>query len=164
MQEELIKVLSLPMCNIQHITLSQANLKADFLQRLLSSFQASKPFKQYSLISSTNGKTTNSFTSFKSVNLSRNSIEDKGLTYLAHLFKEFPILSNLSTIVLTRCGLSTKSINLLFASIPSNTLLTHLDFSFNNLKEEPVVGFDLKRIVINLNYCNFVILRSFTSI
>ena len=152
MQDELVKVFSLPMCNIQKVTLTHGNLKPDFLQRLLSSFQASKSFKQFSLITSTNGKTTNSFTSFKSINLSRNSIEDKGLIYLSNLFKEFPILCNLHSLILSRCSLSTKSLNALFSSISLSTTLSHLDLSFNNMKEEPVVRINLYNRNLNSSF------------
>lgn len=138
MQDELARVIALPMCNIQNLTLLQTHLKPDFLQKILGAFQASKSFKQYSLISSTNGKTTNSFTKFKSINLSRNSIEDKGLNSLSSLLREFPILCNLNSLVLSRCYLTTRGINTLFSSVNVNSTLKHLDLSYNNLKEEPV--------------------------
>ena len=138
MQDELARVFALPMCNIQNLSLIHTNLKAEFLQKILSSFQASKSFKQYSLIiSSTSGKPTNTFTSFKSINLSRNSIEDKGLNSLTNLFKEFPILCNLHTLILSRCSISSKSLNGFFGSISVSNKLKILDLSFNNMKEEP---------------------------
>lgn len=138
MQDELAKVFSLPMCNIQNLTLIHTNIKPEFLQRVLHSFQASKSFKQYSLISSTNGKTTNSFTSFKSINFSRNSVEDKGLISLGNLFKEFPILCNLNTLILSKCSITSKSLNYLFNGTTVGKQLKFLDLSFNSLKEEPV--------------------------
>lgn len=149
MQDELARVLALPMCNIQNLSLNQTHLKAEFLQRILNSFQASKSFKQYSLITSTNGKPANSFTSFKSINLTRNSIEDKGLNSLTNLFKEFPILCNLNTLVLSKCSISSKSLNVFFASVPLNNKLKVLDLSYNNLKEEPIVSLkNSKKIMI----------------
>ena len=157
MQDELAKVLALPMCSIQNLTLIQTHLKADFLQKVLSAFQASKSFKQYSLISSTNGKTTNSFTKFKSINLARNSIEDKGLISLANLFKEFPILCNLNSLTLSRCSLTTKGLNAFFSSVNMCNKLRHLDVSHSNLKEEPVELYKFlsepnELIELNLSY------------
>lgn len=159
MQEELIKVLTVPVCKIQNLTLISTHLKHDFVQRLLQAYQSSKSNKRPSL------------SEFKSINLSRNtSLEDKGVIYLANIFKEFSKLCNLSNLVLSRCNITSKSLNAFFSSAPLlSSTLTSLDLSFNSLKEEPVELYkylaesnELQEL--NLAYCELDVDKLFNAL
>lgn len=149
MQEELCRLLSLPQNNLTNITLIQSNLKYDFFQKLCSSFQSHK---------SLSSSSTNKPASFKLINLSRNSIEDKGVISLANLFKEMPHLcTDLSNLILSKCSISSKSVNVLFSNFSqSASSLTTLDLSNNFLKDEPVVSSFLLFLCIMFKF-NFII-------
>ena len=112
--------------SLKKIELLHASLKPDFLQRLLFTFQSNKGNK---------GR----LTEFQSIILSRNPIEDKGALSLAALFKEFPKMFNLTELSLSKCSLSSKSVNSLFMAGNFSTTLKILDLSYNSLKEEPSV-------------------------
>ena len=129
MQEELCKVLASPTCNIKNISLLQGSLKSDFLQRLQAVLQSNK----------SNKSMQPRLTEFNSINLSRNQIEDKGLIYLANIFKEFPKLCNLTDLCLSKCSIGSKSLNTLLTSSNLGSTLKHLDLSYNSLKDEPTV-------------------------
>ncbi len=128
MQEELIQVLTTSSSSIRGLSLIQANLRSDFLNRLQAAF---------------NTKSTDSSIGthgFKAINLNRNSIEDKGLLYLANMFKENPRLcKELNQMSFSKCSISSKSINSLFAGTDFTSKLTHLNLSYNFLKDEPTV-------------------------
>jgi hypothetical protein len=87
----------------------------------------------------TKSKTTNYI---KHINLSRNSIEDKGASFLANIFKEFSpnIFAQLNYLSLSKCSINSKGANLLAISLKDylNTLNV-LDLSSNNLKDDPTV-------------------------
>lgn len=139
----------MPTCVLQNLSLIQANLKYDFLQKLLNAFQFIKSNKHLPLANSFNN--TNIYnilsTCFKKINLSRNPIEDKGLFLLANLFKEFPQLCNLTNLSFSKCSISSKGVNNFFAAITVDSTLSSLDLSHNYLRDEPTVCFD---IIINL--------------
>jgi hypothetical protein len=79
------------------------------------------------------------------VNFSRNHIGDEGL----NLFTECIVnqqpnptgsnASHLQEIHLSKCSLTSKSVNQMFTSLSFSKSLTHLDLSFNSLKEDPTV-------------------------
>jgi hypothetical protein len=163
MQDELVKVLAVPVCKIQNLSITQANLKHDFVQRLLNAFQTVKTIKKYN-------SETNAFIGFKQINLSRNTLEDKGVVLLTNLFKEIPKLCQLTSLILSKCTLTSKSVNTLFTSISwlKNTL-TCLDLSYNNLKEEPA---ELYKFIsdsnelqeLNLAHCDLDVDKLFNSL
>lgn len=148
MQEELIKVLSVPTCNLKKLCLIQSNIKFDFLNKLLNSIQLNK-----------SGKTiSNALTNLHLINLSRNPIEDRGLNAFSNLFKDNHTSSshsNLIDISLSKCSITSKSVNNLFNSI-NLYLLQNLDLSFNNLKEEPLVN-----LILFLKNLGKIILKKF---
>ena len=157
MQDELVKVLSLPVCKIQNLSITHVNLKHDFIQRLVTAFQIAKKINQEPK------------NSFKSINLSRNSIEDKGLILLANLFKEFPRLCNLTSLTMSRCALNSKSLNSLFVINSLSSTLTNLDLSFNYLKEEPVEFYRYlsesnELIELNLSHCELDVDKLFNAL
>lgn len=133
MQEELIKVLTLPKCNFKSLSLIHSSLKPDFFHKMQVYLQASS---------------RGSFLSrLKQINLSKNSIEDRSLILFMNLYKEYNVMSNaaalshsarLTSICLSKCSLTSKSINHTFAAL-SFPSLAHLDLSYNQLKDEPSV-------------------------
>ena len=165
MQDELAKVMATPVCKIQNISMVHANLKHDFLQRLSSAFQSMKSIKKISP-----QECNNNFTSFKSINLSRNSIEDKGVICLANLFRDIPKLCNLTSLTLSRCSITSKSINALFSSASSISItLNSLDLSFNYFKEEPVELYKYlaesnELAEINLSHCEIDVDKLFVAL
>lgn len=135
MQEELVKILIIPTCNLKKLTLIQANLKPEFFNKLQSQFAQNK-LKQSSQIL----PISNPITNLKSINLSRNPIEDRGLMLFINLFKDqqsSSTHSNLIDISLSKCSITAKSLNNLFSTI-NLYLLNTLDLSHNNLKEDPI--------------------------
>lgn len=138
MQEELIKILVLPTCNFKKLTLIQSNIKADFFNKLQNYFSQIKTKQSSQLL-----PISNTITNLRSINFSRNSIEDRGLVQFINLFKNHETSSthsNLLGIYLSKCSLSSKSINNLFSTI-NLYLLNSLDLSYNNLKDEPMEFF-----------------------
>ncbi len=139
MQEELIQVLTTSSSSLRGLSLIQANLRSDFLNRLQAGF---------------NSKSVDSSIAahgLKAINLSRNSIEDKGLIYLANMFKENTRLcSELNQLSLSKCSISSKSLNSLFAVADFTSTLTHLNLSYNFLKDEPTVVFF--KLIISSKY------------
>ena len=125
----------MPSNKIRSLSLVHSNLKYDFLQRLYQSFQTGKSRK-------TNGSSLNA------LNFSRNPIEDRGITYLANLFKDFSYLSNLSALSISKCSLTSKGVNSLFNAMSVQHSLTSLDLSFNSLKDEPIVSYKLESAVL----------------
>ena len=138
MQEEFCRVLTLPRAHLRNVSLVQCNLRNDFLNKLASLVMSS------SSSSSSRCKSTHHI---RSLNLSRNSIEDKSLASLANMLKwhemSAPVsFQSLAQLTLSKCSISSKGVNVLFAAAASSTLhtsLTALDLSFNFLKDEPTV-------------------------
>lgn len=131
MQEELIKVLTFRNCNIKNVSLIHSNLKFDFFNKMQTYLSNGKKNNRHFL------------SNLNAINLSRNSIEDRGFNLFINLCKEHTShMSNLKKIVLSKCSLSSKSVNFLFASI-NLTTLTHLDLSHNHLSVEPTVRLNI---------------------
>ena len=166
MQDELARVIATPVCKIQNISIIHANLKHDFLQRLFSAFQSMKSIRKINSAL----ELSNNFTSFKSINLSRNAIEDKGLICMANLFRDIPKLCHLTSLTLSRCSITSKSINALFSSASSMSItLNSLDLSYNYFKEEPVEFYkflaDLNELAeVNLSHCEIDVDKLFVAL
>ena len=129
-QDEITRLLCSPTSKINSIILKNSNLKSDFFQKLsaLTSHQS----KFVPKIRNTNF--------IKHINLSRNSIEDKGAAALATILKEFQ-LSQFNYLSLSKCSINSKGVNTLATGLRDclNTLSV-LDLSSNNLKDDPVVS------------------------
>jgi hypothetical protein len=129
-------MLSLPNCNIKNVLLVQSNLRYDFLQKLYASFQSQYKTSNNSSSSNNNDRKIG----FASINLSRNSIEDKGIGFMSNMFKEMPnVYETLTSLSLSKCSISSKGVNALFVSLSQSKNLTTLDLSHNFLKDDPVV-------------------------
>ena len=90
----------------------------------------------------------------KHLNLSRNSIEDKGASLLANIFKEFSqtTFSQFNYLSLSKCSINSKGANSVANSLKDylNTLNV-LDLSSNNLKDDTKKFFrSLVYIILNL--------------
>ncbi len=113
--------------------MKNAYLKSEFLQKLSSLKQTSNKIKNTIYI--------------KHINLSRNSIEDKGAIALANILKEMSqsILLQFNYLSLSKCSLNSKGINCLAVSLKDYaSSLNVLDLSSNNLKDDPVVSLEEK--------------------
>lgn len=133
MQEELIKVLTTPNCHLKNLSLIHSGLKPDFFHKMQIYLQSNNKYNS----------TNNFLTNLRTLNFSKNSVEDRGLTLFINLCKEYGILHHmhsncLTSMLLAKCSLSTKSVNHMFSTI-GFPVLNHLDLSFNYLKDEPTV-------------------------
>lgn len=131
-QDEISRVLSMPQSKLRSLSLIHCNLKSDFLQKLHQTLNQVK----------NNTKIVNLKQIFKKINLSRNSIEDRGALILSQMLKDFNTvdveLRDLEYLALSKCSLYSKGINSLFSSLKDySTSLTNLDLSYNSLKDDP---------------------------
>lgn len=147
MQEELIKVLTTSNCNLKSLSLIHSGLKSDFFHKMQIYLQSTSNSTSSSNLRSTSSKlaTNGAFLPYlKHINLSKNPIEDRSLVLFINLYKDHSISSTitnharLSGVHLSKCSLTSKSVNHMFATL-SFPALTHLDLSYNHLKDEPNV-------------------------
>jgi hypothetical protein len=106
--------------NLEEIYLDNLGLKADFVNKLGTVLKL------------------NPATALHTVDLSYNTIEDKGAIYLAGCVSR--LNKGLVHLNLAHCGLSSKGVNHLAAALNSNssmlTTLTYLNLSGNSLKDD----------------------------
>jgi leucine-rich repeat-containing protein 16 len=131
-QDEINHVLSMPQSKLRSLSLVHCNLKSDFLQKLSQTLNQVR----------NNTKIINLKQIFRQINLSRNSIEDRGAQILSQILKDFNSidleLNKLEYLALSKCSLNSKGINSLCSSLKAySTSLTHLDLSHNSLKDDP---------------------------
>ena len=142
MQEELIKVLSSTTSsnNLKKFSLIQANLKCDFFSKLNQNLAS---VSKQAITNKQQPKQIFVVSFMKSINFSRNQIEDRGISLFINCLlsqqQTISNTSNLKEIYLSKCSLTSKSINQMFTIINFTSSLTILDLSYNNLKEDPVV-------------------------
>ena len=109
-------------------------MKSDFFNKLNNNLvQASKQSRSKNFTVS----------NLRSINFSRNQIEDRGAILLLNclLFYQQLNSTNVSTlkeIYLSKCSLTSKSVNQIFASFNFSQTLQALDLSFNSLKDDPI--------------------------
>jgi hypothetical protein len=115
-----------------------SNLKSDFFNKLNTYLtnnakqQHQRPLRSNLVISN-----------LRLINFSRNQIEDRGLTLLVNslLNNQVSSIANVSflrEIHLSKCSLTSKSVNQMFASMTFDNSLTNLDLSHNSLRDDPV--------------------------
>jgi hypothetical protein len=138
MLEELIKVLSAPVAfnSLRHVSIVHSNLKSDFFNKLNSCLTSSGKHRS--------GGRNSVTASLKRIDFSRNQIEDRGLTSLINCLINNQVnsianVSHLKEIHLSKCSLTSKSVNQMFAALSFDNSLTHLDVSHNSLRDEPQV-------------------------
>lgn len=132
MQEELVKVLTLSNCHLKTISLVHAGLKPDFFHKMQVYLQTQS------------SKSSRSFLpQLKHMNVSKSSIEDRGLIMFANLYKDYGASSSspspMASLILSKCSLTSKSVNNLLSAITFPSL-AHLDLSYNYLKDDPSVS------------------------
>ena len=141
MQEELIKVLTTSNCNLKNLSVIQSGLKSDFFHKMQIYLQSTP----------TNSKSTSRLANdgtflhhIKQINFSKNAIEDRSLILFINLYKDHSISSMNSNqarftgLIFSKCSLTSKSVNHLFTTL-TYPALTHLDLSYNHLKDDPNV-------------------------
>ncbi len=132
LQDEIQRLISCNTNKIKSINLIHCNIKNDFLQKQLLTIQQYRSTnKQYKY-------------ALNQVNLSRNTIEDKGAIILSNIFKEFTTTGydvKFNSLALSRCLINSKGMNSISSVLKENfaCTLTHLDLSFNSLKDDPTV-------------------------
>jgi hypothetical protein len=147
MQEELIKVLTLPNCHLKNLSLIHSGLKIDFFNKMQLYLQTTAANK------STSGKCS-FLPHLKHINLSKNSIEDRSLTLFVNLYKDYCLSSSsnnhshINTLTLSKCSISSKGVNQMISTL-GFPHLSHLDLSFNHLKDEPT---ELFRFLADSNH------------
>ncbi|CAN9503609.1 unnamed protein product [Ophioblennius macclurei] len=120
---------------LEELLLDNAGLKSDFAQKLSSALSQ------------------NAASSLHTLNLSNNSLEDKGVSALSSVLSKLPM--GLKQLRLSRTSLSPKGVNSLCHALCVNpavsSTLTHLDLSGNSLR-----GDDLQNLHNFLSHANCV--------
>ncbi|KAM9496591.1 F-actin-uncapping protein LRRC16A isoform 1-T1 [Clarias gariepinus] len=115
--DQILKVVARS-SRLEELALENTGLKADFAQKLASALNQ------------------NPHSALHTLNLSNNSVEDKGIASLSSPLARLP--SGLKHLNLSKNSLSAKGVNILAQSLCSNPIvfntLTHLDLSGNTLK------------------------------
>lgn len=155
-------MLTLPNCHFKSISLVHSGLKLEFFHKMQIYLQSTgnKPSSNKPLIDGT------FLPALRQVNFSKNSIEDRSLILFMNLYRDCSVLSTssftnhsrLTGLFLSKCSLTSKSINHMF-SVLAFPSLTHLDLSFNHLKDDSTVKFNYL-FIYNYFFKNFFISKT----